>query len=133
RQRKRCPLIPPFAQIEHFVQSQSLIEELPFVDQQSGVATLLLNCGDDLIEGDDLVLERRAEDAQREKGARQRPGHGYFEPRDLFRRVGRARDDDRAVALAYRSAAGKKRVAVGDVSVSVKAYRRYVVFATARA
>ena len=63
--------MPPLAEVQHFVQSETVIEELPFVNQKPGVASAFVYGFDDLIERNDFVAEVRCVQAQREKCARQ--------------------------------------------------------------
>src|SRR5258706_15262932 len=61
--------VPPLAEIQNLAQAECLIEELSFVNQQAGIATLFGAGVDDLVEGNDFVLEVRLIYADRENGA----------------------------------------------------------------
>src|SRR5437870_5321083 len=68
--------VPPFTEVENFVQTQTLIEKLALMNQQAGLASTFDDGFNDLIERHDFVFEIRIEDAQCEKGAGQRTRHG---------------------------------------------------------
>src|SRR4051794_39372908 len=71
--------VPPLAQVEHFVQTMSLIKELTFMNQKAGVALSFNDCCDDLIERHNLVFEVRLKDAQSQKRAGQSARDGNLE------------------------------------------------------
>src|SRR5687767_13936878 len=84
RKRQSGLLMPPFAEIEHFVQPHLLVEKLPFMDQQSGVNTSFKYGVDDLVELDDLVLEIAVIYPKCKKRAGEFAGNGDLHLADLF-------------------------------------------------
>jgi len=70
-QWKSVTFKPPLAKIQHFVQTQVVIEKLTFVDQQSCIATAFDNRVGDFIKRHDFVVELRRVNAQRQKGTSQ--------------------------------------------------------------
>src|SRR6185295_3374477 len=125
-------LVPPLAEVEHFVQALRLIKQLAFVNQQAGVTRPILNGIDDLVERNNLIPEIRVEDPQRQKSTRQLSRNRNLEIGDVIRRGRLARYDDRSVVIANRSAMRKKSVLLVNVRVSMKADRGDIVRATHR-
>src|ERR1044072_8325035 len=120
RERQALLLLPPLAEVYDLLEPEPLVEELPLVDEQAGVGLALPDGAGDLVGGGDHVLQLRAEDAQREEGARHRAGHGDFQVLQVFDLVRLARDDDGAVALADGSTVREQDVLVRDVGVGVE-------------
>ncbi len=81
RKRKAGLLVPPFAEIEHLVKAELIVEELSFVDQKPGVNVAFLDHVDDLVERDDHILKIRIVDPHCQKRAGQ-----FARDRDLHRR-----------------------------------------------
>ncbi len=73
-------VMPPFAEVENFVQAQVVVKQLAFVNQQSGVTVSFNDRVNDLIKGHDFVIEIRIVKSQRQKRAGQCAGYGdlYF-------------------------------------------------------
>src|SRR2546423_10054 len=112
--------MPPLAKIQYLVQTKVLIEELPFVNQQAGIARPFVHCLDDLVERNDFIFEVWRVNAQRQKSAGQSAGHGDRKVREgrwIELLIG---DHDRTIVVTDRSPVRQQRVLVGDVRVSVK-------------
>ena len=118
--------MPPFAEIEHFVQTQLFVEKLAFVDQKPGVDLAFLNGVDDLVERDDDVFEIRIVNSQCEKRARQLARNRDLHIADLVGASRLFRDDDRAVFVADARTVRQQSVFVGDIRVGVKRDRGHV-------
>src|SRR5712671_4191988 len=107
--------MPPLAEIEDLVQSEILIKELTFVDQQACVATLFGHCVDDLIKGNDFILEIRLVNTERQKCAGKSAGDGNLHFRQLRGIKIFVGDDNRTVVITNRSSMWQQRILVGDI------------------
>src|SRR5439155_4175198 len=123
--------MPPLTEVDHFFQTEIVIEKLPLVNEQTGITSSFGNRFDDLIEGHDFVLEIRNEDAQGQKSTGERARHGDLNFRQIRRIKFFVGDNNRAIVIANRRSMRKQRVLVRDISVSMKADRGYVVSAFA--
>src|SRR5687768_14017936 len=132
RQRQPVPLIPPLAKIQHLVQAFAVEKQLPLMDQQTGVAGSVQNGVDDFVKRDYLVLEISVEQSQGKKRTRQLPGNRNLQIWNVFGNGRLARNDDRTVVVADRSAVRQQRVLVSHVRIGVKADGSDVVRAAHR-
>src|SRR5580765_904752 len=105
RQRQTAGvLVPPLAEIEHFMQPEIVIEKLAFMNQQAGVAAAFGHRFDDLIEGNDLVLKIWGEETERQKRAGQGPRYRDPEIHQVSRIEFPIGHDYRAIVVANRCA-----------------------------
>src|SRR6185369_6001340 len=86
RQRQPVLLVPPLAQVEHFVEPLRLVKKLSLMNQQPGVAVSLLNSFDNLVERNDYEPEVRIENSEGQEGAREFPWNSDFKIRNIIRR-----------------------------------------------
>src|ERR1700730_14868340 len=107
--------MPPFAKVKNLVKALCLIEQLAFVDEQSGIASIVLHCLDDLIERHDLIFDVWVKNSQREKCARQGAGHCDLELWQLRESCGLARNRDRSIVVPNRGSVRQKRILVSNV------------------
>src|SRR5579885_3421902 len=100
RQRQSGLFAPPFAEIDHAVESRFGIGELAFVDDEPGLVASFEDLRNDLIERNNFRLYFRCEELEDQVGGRERAGNRDFPRLDLLRRQFLVRDDHWAVAFA---------------------------------
>src|SRR3981081_3910644 len=119
--------MPPLPEIEDLVQPQILIEELTFMNQQACVATLFGYRVNNLIKGNDFILEIRLVNTERQKRAGKSTRYCDLNFRQLRRIEIFVGDDNRTVVVPNRSSVGQQRILVSDIGVSMKADRGNVI------
>src|ERR1044072_1994520 len=124
--------MPPFAQVQDLMQSERLVKQLAFMDQQPGITLPALHRLNNLVERDDFILKVRIVDSERQKRAGKRSRYGDFEVGYIAGRRRLARYQNRPVVVSYRSAVGKQQVLIRDVGVGVETDGRDVVGFTKR-
>ncbi len=128
-ERKRQPrlLLPPNAQVDHFVQPLGREEELSLVDEQARVDEIILNGVNDLVEGHNHRLKVRLEEFEGEIGRSLQAGNTDALAHKVlcFQRLGG--NDNGAVTFAKAGAAIKQDVLVAKSRISSKADGRDVI------
>ncbi len=114
---------PPLAEIGAEDEALAAVGELAFVDDEAGVGFAAREGVEDLIEGDDDVVELFLGHAEEELELEERAGHeagngDLFGEEFLARELALA-DDHGAVAVAHAGAVGEERVVLEDVGVGV--------------
>src|SRR5262249_41466038 len=119
-QRQSCFLMPPFTQINDLVQTQRLIEKLPFVDQQSGVAITPLHCFNDAIEWHYFIFEIGVKNAQGQEGTGERARYSNLQTGQVRLRELLARYHNRSVVVSDRCSVREQNVLVRNVGIGMK-------------